>query len=100
MIELGLPTVVALNMVDLAERDGLELDAATLSAELGVPVIPTVAVRKRGLDAIRGQLGDLLLAPRTIRAGDGPTRDPLTLQRRRARYRHGRDPVGNRPCGA
>jgi ferrous iron transport protein B len=49
VLELGRPTVVALNMVDLAERDGLVLDPAALSAELGVPVIPTVAVRRRGL---------------------------------------------------
>ena len=82
LIDLGLPTVVALNMVDLARRDGLELDAAKLSEELGVPVIETVAVRKRGLDEVRAQLGDLLLAPRQVRAGDGPIHDPLTLQRR------------------
>ena len=50
VLELGRPTVIALNMVDLAERDGLVLDPAALSAALGVPVIPTVAVRRRGLD--------------------------------------------------
>ncbi|WP_336961852.1 ferrous iron transporter B [Sphingobium aquiterrae] len=60
LIALGLPTVVALNMVDLATRDGLELDAAILSRELGVPVIPTVAVRKRGLDHLREALESLL----------------------------------------
>ena len=49
VIALGRPTVVALNMIDLAERDGLVLDAAALSQALGVPVIPTVAVRRRGL---------------------------------------------------
>ncbi|WP_408589543.1 ferrous iron transporter B [Novosphingobium sp.] len=49
VLALGRPCVVALNMVDLAERDGLVLDPAALSAELGVPVIPTVAVRRRGL---------------------------------------------------
>jgi len=48
LIELGLPTILALNMVDLAKRDGLVLDAARLEAELGVPVVETVAVRKRG----------------------------------------------------
>ena len=53
LIALGLPVVVALNMVDLAERDGLTLDAAVLERELGVPVIATVAVRKRGLDGLR-----------------------------------------------
>jgi len=56
LIALGLPVVVALNMVDLAERDGLTLDAATLARELGVPVVPTVAVRKRGLDTLRAEL--------------------------------------------
>jgi ferrous iron transport protein B len=50
VLELGRPTVIALNMVDLAERDGLLLDPEALAAELGVPVVPTVAVRRRGLD--------------------------------------------------
>ncbi len=63
LIGLGLPTVVALNMVDMAERDGLELDVAALSAELGVPVIPTVAVRKRGLTALSAALGEVLGRP-------------------------------------
>ncbi len=66
LIALGLPTVVALNMVDLATRDGLELDANVLARELGVPVIPTVAVRKRGLDHLKGKLGTIL------DAGDAP----------------------------
>jgi ferrous iron transport protein B len=49
VIELGRPTVIALNMVDLAERDGLVIDPAALQSALGVPVIPTVAVRRKGL---------------------------------------------------
>ncbi|HEX7711129.1 MAG TPA: ferrous iron transporter B [Sphingomonadaceae bacterium] len=49
LIALGRPVVAALNMVDLAERDGLVLDPAALAAALGVPVIPTVAVRRRGI---------------------------------------------------
>ena len=49
VIALGRPVVVALNMVDLAERDGLVLDPAALQEALGVPVVPTVAVRRRGL---------------------------------------------------
>ncbi|MEJ6011779.1 ferrous iron transporter B [Novosphingobium aquae] len=52
VIELGKPTVVALNMVDLAERDGLVIDPAALASELGVPVISTVAVRRRGLSEL------------------------------------------------
>ena len=49
ILALGRPTVVALNMVDLATRDGLVLDADALAQALGVPVIPTVAVRRQGL---------------------------------------------------
>ena len=82
LIDLGLPTVVALNMVDLAKRDGLELDAARLQAELGVPVVETVAVRKRGMIEIMEQLQLLLLQPRKVRAGEGPSKDLLHLQRR------------------
>ncbi len=57
---LGLPMVLALNMSDLAERDGYKFDLAKLSELLGMPVIPTVAVRKRGLDAILAALPDAI----------------------------------------
>ena len=70
---LGLPMVVALNMVDLAERDGLTLDAGVLERELGVPVIATVAVRRRGLEQLREQLGAVIgraPGPRPNAGGD------------------------------
>lgn len=60
LIRQGLPCILALNMVDLAERDGLTLDAAQLSADLGIPVVPTIAVRKKGLDQLRTALTDAL----------------------------------------
>ena len=82
LIDLGLPTVIALNMIDLAKRDGLELDSVKLAEELGVPVIETVAVRKRGIDELRATLSALLLAPRPLRAGAGPSHDGFDLQRR------------------
>ena len=63
LIELGLPTVIALNMVDLANRDGLELDSKRLSEELGVPVIETVAVRRRGIADLQSAVDDMLSAP-------------------------------------
>ena len=59
IIELGRPVVVALNMVDLAERDGLVIDAAALSSALGVPVFPTVAVRRRGLAELTAAVAGL-----------------------------------------
>ena len=52
VIALGRPVVLALNMIDLAARDGLVLDPAALEAALGVPVVATVAVRRKGLEAL------------------------------------------------
>ena len=45
---LGLPMVIALNMTDIARRKGILIDAAKLSAELGVPVVETVGVKASG----------------------------------------------------
>ena len=79
LIELGLPTVLALNMVDLAQRDGLVIDLAALERELGIPVIETVAVRRRGADALLGALGDAVVTARRPRA---PTAEFAAVQRR------------------
>jgi ferrous iron transport protein B len=49
----GHPVVVALNMTDLAESRGIAIDAAALSRQLGVPVVPIVARTSRGLDVLR-----------------------------------------------
>lgn len=48
----GRPLVFVLNMIDIAERQGIAIDAEALSRGLGVPVTATVATRKRGLDAL------------------------------------------------
>ena len=47
---VGRPMVLALNMYDIAQRQGLGIDLQRLEAELGVPVIPTTATRRRGVD--------------------------------------------------
>jgi len=49
LTELGLPVVVALNMMDEARRKGIHIDAEKLSVALGVPVIPTMAVKGHGI---------------------------------------------------
>ncbi|MDO7841377.1 ferrous iron transporter B [Sphingomonas immobilis] len=84
LIALGLPVVIALNMFDLAERDGLKLDPQVLTRELGVPVVPTVAVRRRGLEDLKQQLSGILEhgAAIPLRASDGVPEDIVTLQRR------------------
>jgi ferrous iron transport protein B len=52
VLELGIPSVVALNMADTAEARGLHIDVGLLQARLGVPVIRTVARRRRGVDEL------------------------------------------------
>jgi len=49
---MGLPMVVSLNMSDLARKRGLAVDTARLAAELGVPVVESVAVRGNGARAL------------------------------------------------
>ncbi|HEY1607002.1 MAG TPA: ferrous iron transporter B [Allosphingosinicella sp.] len=85
LIALGLPTVVALNMIDLARRDGLEIDPGLLEQELGVPVIATVAVRRRGADALKEALSGAVGAARRLRAGHGAETEDFTVVQRRAR---------------
>jgi len=81
---LGLPMVVALNMVDMAERDGIEIDTAQLSAELGAPVISTVAVRKRGIDDLRAAI-DRAVSSKVQRPVIAPKVEDLLVVQRRAR---------------
>jgi len=53
VIELGRPTVVALNMVDVAEENGHQIDAPALSDALGVPALPLIANVGDGLHSLR-----------------------------------------------
>jgi ferrous iron transport protein B len=50
--ELGRPMIVAVNMMDVARRRGIEVDLDVLQSELGVPVVSTVAVRSGGAKAL------------------------------------------------
>lgn len=64
VLELGIPVVVALNQIDVARRDGVSIDIPELIHELGVPLVPTVAKRGEGLDALkRAMLTALELPP-------------------------------------
>src|SRR4029450_682863 len=73
-------SVVRLNMVDLARREGLTIDPAMLERELGVPVIETVAVRRHGMDELKEAIIASLGAARRIRSG--AQEEFSTLQRR------------------
>ncbi|WP_295218334.1 ferrous iron transporter B [uncultured Brevundimonas sp.] len=55
---VGRPMVLALNMYDIAQRQGLRIDLDRLRAELSVPIITTVATRKRGIDDLVAAIED------------------------------------------
>jgi ferrous iron transport protein B len=52
-LELGVPVVIALNMIDVAERQGMKIDARRLAERLGVPVVATQANKGRGLEQLK-----------------------------------------------
>ena len=52
LLELGKPVVLALNMMDIVEKRGMEIDMHRLPEMLGIPVIPVSARKRRGLDAL------------------------------------------------
>jgi ferrous iron transport protein B len=53
LLELGIPCVVALNMLDIAEKQQIRIDVDALSARLGCPVVPLVSTRGRGIEALK-----------------------------------------------
>lgn len=70
VIELGYPTVVALNMMDVAEQNGHSIDVGVLAKEIGVPVVPMVANEDEGISELReaavaaaGRIGDRKSCP-------------------------------------
>jgi len=64
----GVPIVLALNMADVARQRRIVIDRAALARELGVPVVETVAVHRRGADALIAALADV----RSVRPATAP----------------------------
>jgi len=60
VLELGLPTVVAVNMLDIAEDRGIGLDLSRLAEELGVPVVGTQANRRIGIAELKSTLVEVV----------------------------------------
>lgn len=58
LLKSGKPVVVALNMSDAARHEGIEIDAPRLEEMLGVPVVPTAAVRGEGIKELVDRLPD------------------------------------------
>jgi ferrous iron transport protein B len=56
VLEVGLPTILVLNMIDVAEKEGISVNTRALSKLLGIPVIPTVAHRRLGVEELRAAI--------------------------------------------
>ncbi len=68
LLRLGRPMIVALNMSDIARARGMNVDTARLSAELGCPVVETVAVASGGERALLAQLAQARPSSATVRS--------------------------------
>ncbi|HEX5378608.1 MAG TPA: ferrous iron transporter B, partial [Phenylobacterium sp.] len=79
---VGRPLVLALNMYDIAQRQGLRIDIEGLSREIGAPIVTTVATRKRGIDDLIAQVDATALAASPV--GDSAWREPDASQIRDA----------------
>ena len=64
LLEMKVPMVVALNMMDVAGERGIDIDVATLSERLGCPVVPVVAASGKGVDELRKVLLEAARAER------------------------------------
>lgn len=58
-----LPMVIALNMLDVAQRQGLKVDMEALAREIGCPVVPVMARKGLGIELLREAVGELLESP-------------------------------------
>ncbi|MCG6939606.1 MAG: Fe(2+) transporter permease subunit FeoB [Gammaproteobacteria bacterium] len=56
LLEMNVPIVLALNMMDMARKRGIEIDTSKLSQELGCPVVPVVATSGQGIDLLRQEI--------------------------------------------
>src|SRR4051812_1083683 len=63
LIELGRPLLVALNMMDVAERRGIHVSPLKLEQQLGVPVVPVVGHKRKGIDALKAAIAQAKVAP-------------------------------------
>ena len=63
IIDVGRPVVIALSMVDLAQKQGIHIHIATLEKRLGIPVVPVQAAKRQGLEQLRLALRNAVHKP-------------------------------------
>jgi len=63
IIDVGRPVVIALSMVDLAQKQGMHIHIATLEKQLGIPIVPVQATKRQGLEQLRLALRNAVHKP-------------------------------------
>lgn len=63
ILNLGCPTIIVLNMIDVAQKQGISIDTQGLERRLGVPVFAVVASKAQGLNALKDQIFKIANAP-------------------------------------
>src|SRR5690606_7493178 len=81
---VGRPMVLALNMYDIAQRQGLKIDLEGLQRELGCPIVTTVATRKRGIDQLAATVEKVVAATTGGPHGVSTWREPSAAEIREA----------------
>ncbi len=59
LLELAPPLLISVNQIDLAEKKGITIDVGKLAGLLGVPVVPTIAIKGKGIDTLTDAILDL-----------------------------------------
>src|SRR5207302_2062082 len=66
VLELGVPVIIALNMIDVAKGQGLQIDIDKLSQQLGVPVVPMQANKGKGIEQLKAAIAKILDQPACV----------------------------------
>jgi ferrous iron transport protein B len=82
--QAGRPIMLALNMFDIAQHRGIGIDLDRLSRELGMPVVPTVAVRRNGTDDLLRRIDRFEAEDRGDHGGNDAWREPTVAEIRAA----------------
>lgn len=93
VLELGLPTVLALNMVDIAAHRDIRIDAMRLEKQLGIPVVPMQANRGIGVEALKAALARVCSQPVAARPSVFPPEFQAEVDRLAELFAHEATPA-------
>ena len=82
--QVGRPLMLVLNMIDIARRRGIEIDLDRLSAELGVPVVTSIAVRRGGTEELLRRMDEMAARSKGATTAESTWKPPTAADLRAA----------------